>query len=1303
MNPLLLSIALARTTEPTEAPSLLVDIWTSEDGLPVDQVTDVVVDEAGFVWATTFDGLVRFDGHSMRVYRRAEFPELPSNRLVELELGPDGLIWMLAESGELVRFDGTDFSAWSWPGPPPDLLAPALDSLWAAGAQGVIRIRGGEPQLIPAPERTQTLAEVDGTLWVSGRFYGAWRLEGDELVEVPAAANIERARAMVQGTEGEVWLGGLDGLWRLRGDEAEQLYVDETAEICELLVVQGQLHVHDTMGWWSLSDPPTPGQRGGRERCGGRSSADWRLHRNELWGEELILSRQLGRLDTAAEAPDGSLWVASEGSGLLRVKARRVHTDTTLGGHVPWTVHADAEGGVWAGSYDGVIWRPGPQGLLAVRRDEESLIPSFVNGADGRTWIPIQGGYCAWSEEGCEPVAHGGRERGDYRAAHLDQAGRAWLGDDQYLWVHGADGSVSEQLDGRGDSIAEVSCFAEGPEALWAGSLGGGVLRIGQDGVRRWTQQEGLSSDHIRALWLDGEGGLWVGTQDAGLCYLPEEGEPTCLDKRHGLFDDAIHSLHVEQGRMWMSTNRGLSFVSVGMLEAFVRGEVVDVQALSLGERDGMLHREANGGASPSVARDAQGRLWYPTQRGLAVLDPSSIPSPDAPQPSLETLRVAGQARPLSHRIELGEDERALELGWTAPEFDHPEELRFRYRFEGEEWTLTRERSARWTNLPPGEHVFELQAGLGGVWSEHTQRLEVHRAPGFYESFWFPLSAALGGLTLGGLIFAVRARARRQRERELEDQVSQRTRELASANSVLEQQSARLAEVDRLRKRLIADLSHELRTPLTLVAGPLEDLREAEGRLDEPDRERLRVVRRNSRRLEELVEQLLDVARLEAGTIRLRARRCELGRLTRRVSERFSASCEQQGLELEVRTPEPAELWCDPDLIDKVLSNLLSNARKFTPAGGRITVLAQAPEDEDLPLRVSVQDTGIGVREDQLAQLFDRFVQGEQGDARRFEGVGIGLALARDLVELHGGEIGVDSVQDQGSTFWFTLPRGTDHLAPEDIDLEASLDEELPPAASEASPSASPTGVSREDQALVLVVEDHPDMRAFLMSHLGRHFEVQGAADGHEALRLLQQRRPAALVSDVMMPGMDGLELCRRLRSMPEFAELPVLLASAKAAEEDRMAGLELADDYMSKPLRMREMVQRVRKLVARSPEAPEPEDALPEVDRQLRDKLQSLIDQRMADPRFGVEQMAKAMAYSRRQLLREVKRVMGESPSDLLRARRMEAGRELLRKGSVHTVAEAAAQVGLSPAYFSRTYSAWFGTSPSEELKKAR
>ncbi len=520
-----------------------------------------------------------------------------------------------------------------------------------------------------------------------------------------------------------------------------------------------------------------------------------------------------------------------------------------------------------------------------------------------------------------------------------------------------------------------------------------------------------------------------------------------------------------------------------------------------------------------------------------------------------------------------------------------------------------------------------------------------------------------------------------------------RTEELRDRNDRLQAQADRLAELDRLKNAFVANVSHELRTPLALIAGPLEKVLPA---VEDPSARRsLDMVRRNAERLALLVDQLMDVARLESGGVPIRARRLDLGAFVRRTLERFDPACAAASLSLQSDTPAgPVPTFFDDDILDKVLSNLLSNALKFTPAGGSIHVALEAPEHGEWA-RLRVSDSGIGIAQGDLVAIFDRFHQVESGMDRGREGAGIGLALARELVELHGGELFVQSVLGEGSTFTVHMPRGADHLAPGEIATSLRVAPAAEGADSEpGAPSESP------GRARVLVVEDHPDMRAFLVEQLSEYFDVASACDGAEGLQAARDQRPGVIVSDVMMPGVDGLEMCRRLRADADLASIPVLLLSAKAEADDRADGLEVADDYMAKPFRMREVVARVHALLRRA--EPSPDTSPPPVavvDDEDAQRLREAVLRGMGDDGFDIASLAKQLGISSRQLRRDVRRLTGDSPSAYVRRVRIEQAHQMLVTGAYSTVAEVAAAVGFTPNYFSRLYANWFGRPPTEDL----
>jgi len=554
-------------------------------------------------------------------------------------------------------------------------------------------------------------------------------------------------------------------------------------------------------------------------------------------------------------------------------------------------------------------------------------------------------------------------------------------------------------------------------------------------------------------------------------------------------------------------------------------------------------------------------------------------------------------------------------------------------------------------------------------------------------------AAAAGGLGL--LVFLIlgwRNRALRARNEELDRIVDARTKELAaSVNALARQgqellhkteelqdhrsrllaQTEHLESLDDLRSRAVVNMQHELRTPVSLVLGPLETRAET-GELP-PDLER---ARRNAARLHQLVEQLFDASRLNAGALPLLARRGDLARFVSEVAGRFRDDAAQRGLTYTIEAAEPCATWFDPDLIDKVVVNLIANALKFTPRGGSVRVEVTAEG------RVTVSDSGPGVPVSERERVFARLYQVERGDARPHQGAGIGLALVRELVELHGGEVGVGDAEEGGARFWFTLQRGVGHLALGDIQRGGS----------EGEFSSEWSG--QEGGPTVLIVEDEPDMREYLCELLAPTYRIRAARDGREGLDLARAEPPAVIVSDVMMPRMTGLAMCEALGD----DRPPVVLVSAKTSAEAQSEGLRVADAYITKPFAVRELLETVQRLV------PTKDDAVESAaEREWMERLRGALADRLDDQRFGVEALAKAVGMSRRNLARQLSARTGLAIRDWMREQRLRAGEEMLREGRFGTVSEVAAAVGLSRSYFTRAYTAWTGRAPKEDLNVGR
>ena len=596
--------------------------------------------------------------------------------------------------------------------------------------------------------------------------------------------------------------------------------------------------------------------------------------------------------------------------------------------------------------------------------------------------------------------------------------------------------------------------------------------------------------------------------------------------------------------------------------------------------------------------------------------------------------------------------------------------------------------------------------------------------------------------------------------REKEDVQRRANRDLTQAYDELQASLAttdHLTALDEVKTRFFTNISHELRTPLTLILSPLEQM------LTEPaPRPEVRPMHRNARRLLHLITQLLDITRLEAGSMRLRAVPTDLARAVRATAEVFGPLALAHDVALtvtaEVPPPGTAPLYADADKLEQILSNLLSNALKFTPPGGQVRVRVGYADGLAL---ASVTDTGTGIAAAQLLRVFERFEQADAGRQRQHGGSGVGLALVRELVALHGGTATASSTVGEGSTFTVSLALGTAHLTGHDIgpaplpdeapaptkgwaavvadelalaaeaeadfgaefgedfegdfsansetDLRVSsgADAALETGAVAAAAADSAARPRADERPLVLIVDDSADLRHYLRHCLQADYRLLLAADGTLGLARAQAALPDLIVSDLMMPGLDGLELCERLKTDERTSHIPVVLLTALGSEASRLAGLELgADDYLTKPFRPAELLARVRNLIAGRRQLRQrfgremtlqPRDiALTSADERFLTRALAVVETHLADPDFSAERFADDMAVSRMQLHRKLKALTDQSATGFVRTLRLRRAAQLLGAGAMN-VAEAADATGFGNlSHFARHFRELHGVLPS-------
>ncbi len=523
-----------------------------------------------------------------------------------------------------------------------------------------------------------------------------------------------------------------------------------------------------------------------------------------------------------------------------------------------------------------------------------------------------------------------------------------------------------------------------------------------------------------------------------------------------------------------------------------------------------------------------------------------------------------------------------------------------------------------------------------------------------------------------------------------------------------------IEELDSLKTRFYANISHEFRTPLTLVMGPVKQVMEKQQ--DAGDRRLLNLAYRNAQRLLQLINQLLDLSKLEAGKMQLEASAQNFSPLLKSIVISFESLAVRKGIRLHfVSQQDEIPLYADQGKLEIIFYNLLSNAFKFTPAQGEVSVLLLDHNDE---IEVIVKDNGIGIPAKRLPFIFDRFFQVDTR-VREQEGSGIGLALVKELVELHYGSISVESKVDRGTVFTIKLPKGKTHLKEKEIISQNIIE------TSENPISFTPTDLSFDpesyqdntdthleapgipsDKASVLIVEDNPDVRSYIRQHLVSSFQIIEAINGQEGVDKTLEHQPDLVISDVMMPKKNGYEVCHALKTDPRSSHIPVILLTAKAALEEKLVGLETgADDYLTKPFDTKELEVRVRNLItqrarlrksfAEAGSLLEKTKGLNEVDKVFLQKIVSLVEEHLNDTQFGVEALAEGVNMSKVHLNRKLKALTDLSPNKFIQTYRLQKALELLQKGTA-TVSEIAFETGFSSsAYFVKCFREKYGKTP--------
>lgn len=535
--------------------------------------------------------------------------------------------------------------------------------------------------------------------------------------------------------------------------------------------------------------------------------------------------------------------------------------------------------------------------------------------------------------------------------------------------------------------------------------------------------------------------------------------------------------------------------------------------------------------------------------------------------------------------------------------------------------------------------------------------------------------------------------------------------QLQKENFKKSRETEKLAELDKLKTNFFTNISHEFRTPLTLILGPAKQIFEKTD--DIKTREEADIIFRSAKKLNRLVNQLLDISSIEAGMMKLKTSRQNLIPLIKDIVSSFQAFAETKKITLQfIPVNQEIILYLDKDKIDKILSNILSNALKFTPSEGKVNIEVLNNSDS---VEIIISDTGIGIPKEQLNKVFDRFYQVDNNFPMEYEGTGVGLSLSKELIELHRGEIYVESEEGKGSIFRIVLPLGKAHLLKNEIfDVKKDTDnKKMIPKFEQFLNGAIENKVftdflRNDSKPSLMIIEDNPDVRNYITGILADYYKIYEACDGEEGLNKSFEQMPDLIISDIMMPRMDGFQLCQALKSDARTSHIPLILLTAKATLKDKIEGLETgADEYIMKPFEATELKARIKNLLEQRKRIHKhfqkngiikfDEKHFTSVDQKFLQQAVEIINSHIPDSSFSVEMFAEKLAVSRSLLHKKLVALIGESPGELMKRIRLNKAANLIEHNSSN-ITETAFEVGFNdPSYFTACFKKQFGVSPSQ------
>lgn len=857
---------------------------------------------------------------------------------------------------------------------------------------------------------------------------------------------------------------------------------------------------------------------------------------------------------------------------------------------------------------------------------------------------------------------------------------------------------------------------------IWIGrDRGVDFLRNGKDLAKHYVNQpnnpNSLIGNDVNSIIQDSKGIIWIGTKDGLSILNVQTGKFYNLSETNGLpGNDVLKVLEDNNGKIWISTTNGLA--SIKPVKA---GGSYKFQINKFDEFDGLQGREFN---AYSAFKTRNGQLIFGGAHGFNLFNPQSINIiKSKPQLVFTDFQLFNKSVAVGDTIKgnvilkssitdtknltLSHTENDFSIEFAACEYFNPDKIVYQYMLEGfdKQWLSApnNTRKATYTNLDAGDYTFKVKAGnINYPENSSIITLNIKVLPPFWKS---PLAYVLYFVSMVCLLFYIRHKGILKLKNEFRIKQEKLEEERKIENE--REEARRMHQLDLMKIKFFTNVSHEFRTPLSLILSPIDDLIKT---TDKPDQQNhLVMIKRNGKRLLNLVNQLLDFRKMEYNELKLCLKKGDIIQFIKEVSSSFTDVAHQKQVQFLFESEVSSFITnFDHDKIERILFNLLSNSFKFTPSGGYISVMLDlsAPDTfsrDQKMLEIKVIDTGIGIPVENQEKIFERFFQDNMPESLLNQGSGIGLSITKEFIKMHGGTIKIESEPDYGTCFIIELPVG-------------DLNEGHAVAAPEQEETSYPTLQNTDNangsvkKTTVLLIEDNDDLRFYLKDNLKHSFHIIEAVNGKDGWQKALALHPKLIVSDISMPEMNGLDLCKKIKGDSRTAQIPIILLTALTGQDDQLAGLDSgASDYIVKPFNFEILLSKIHSLLRLQKTYQKQVNVeamdivvVSEDEKFLKNAFAS-IEKNITNPNFSVEELSRNLNLSRVSLYKKLLTLTGKTPVDCIRTIRLKRAVQLLEKSKL-SIANVAYEVGFNnAAYFAKVFKEEFGMLPSEYIIEMR